>query len=80
MTAMTLKVIGEKTAISKIWKNEVIVLPLRKYQALLSQLEDLEDLLDSQRAMAEYRAGQGRPFSTYLKERRTKRRVSNHKR
>ncbi|MCI0478048.1 MAG: hypothetical protein L0Y55_17530 [Anaerolineales bacterium] len=77
---MSLKIIGEKTAVAKIGKNDVVLLPLTRYQTLMKRLEDLEDLLDSQRSIAEYRAGQSRAFGEYVKERRGKRRVSNHKR
>jgi hypothetical protein len=80
MAAMTLKIVGQKTAIAKLGKREVVLLPMAKYQALIRHLEDLEDILDSQQSIAEYRAGQGRPFAAYLKERRAKRRVSNSKR
>ncbi|MBM3128140.1 MAG: hypothetical protein FJ009_05815 [Chloroflexi bacterium] len=77
---MSLKIIGEKTAVAKIGKNDVVLLPLARYQTLMKRLEDLEDLLDSQRSVAEYRAGQGRAFGDYLKERRGKHRVSSSKR
>ena len=77
---MTLKIIGEETTIAKLGKDEVVLLPLKKYQTLVRRLEDLEDILDSQRGVAEYRAGQGRPFSAYLKDHRAKHRVSNPKR
>jgi PHD/YefM family antitoxin component YafN of YafNO toxin-antitoxin module len=80
MSAMTLKIIGEKTTVAKIGKRDVVLLPLTRYQTLMKRLEDLEDILDSQRSIAEYRAGQGRTFSDYLKERRGKRRVSGSKR
>lgn len=80
MSAMSLKIVGEKTAIAKLGKQDVVLLPLTHYQRLMQRLEDLEDLLDSQRVLAEYRAGQGRAFSDYLKKRRGKLCVSNHKR
>ena len=80
MPEMTLKVVGQKSVVVRLGKDEVVMIPFRKYQALLQKLEDLEDILDSQRAMAEYRSGKGRPFTEYLRERRSKRRVSNHKR
>ena len=76
MSPITLKVISEKTAVARIGKNDVVLLPLTRYQTLMKRLEDLEDILDSQRSIAEYRAGQERAFSDYLKERRGKRRVS----
>ncbi|MBI5034865.1 MAG: hypothetical protein HZB51_30440 [Chloroflexi bacterium] len=80
MSAMTLKIIGEKTAVAKIGKNDVVLLPMARYKNLMKRLEDLEDILDSQRSMSEYRAGQGRAFVEYLKERRGKHRVSRSKR
>ena len=80
MAAMTLKIIGEKTAVARIGKKDVVLLPLTRYQTLMNRLEDLEDILDAQRSIAEYRAGQGRTFNDYLKERRGKRRVSSSKR
>ncbi|MBI5649739.1 MAG: hypothetical protein HZC40_04715 [Chloroflexi bacterium] len=80
MSEMTLKIIGQKSMTGRLGKEEVVVIPFRKYQALLQKLEDLEDVLDAQRAMAEYRAGKARPFNDYLKEHRSKRRVSSSKR
>ena len=80
MAAMNLKVGGEKTAVARIGKSEVVLLPLGKYQALLRRLADLEDVMDANRGMAEFRAGHGRPFADYLKGRKGKRRVSNPKR
>ena len=80
MAAMTFKVVGGKTAVAQIGKHEVVLLPVRKYQALLHRLEDLEDVLAANRGMSEFRAGHGRPFASYVKERRAKHRVSNSKR
>jgi len=80
MSAMTLRIIGEKTAVARIGKKDVVLLSLTRYRTLMKRLEDLEDILDSQRTIAEYHAGQGRAFSDYLKGRRGKRRVSSSKR
>jgi len=79
MSEMTLKIVGQKSTTGRLGKDEVVVIPFRKYQALLQKIEDLEDVLDAQRAMVEYRAGKGRPFNDYLKEHRSKRRGSNFK-
>ncbi len=79
MTAMTLKIIGQKTAIARLGKNEVVLLPLSKYKAILQLIEDLEDIADS-RSMEEYRSGKSRPFADYVTKRRAKRRVPNSKR
>ncbi len=80
MTAMTLKIIGQKTAIARLGKNEVVLLPLSKYKAILQLIEDLEDIADSGRSMEEYRSGKSRPFADYVTKRRAKRRVPNSKR
>ncbi len=80
MPEMTLKIVGQKSADLRLGKDEVVVIPFRKYQQLLQKLEDLEDLLDAQRAMAEYRAGKRRPFNEFMNEHRSKRRVSSSKR
>ena len=51
MAAMTLKIIGEKTAVARIGKKDVVLLPLTRYQTLMNRLEDLEDILDAQRGI-----------------------------
>jgi len=52
------------------------VLPLDEYEALLDRLEELEDIIDSRIALAEYQAGQGRSLQAYLAERKERYRVS----
>ncbi len=39
-----------------------------EYEAILPFLENMEDLRDAQEALAEYRAGRGRPFTEFLQE------------
>lgn len=80
MAAMNLKIVGDRAAIAKLGKEEIVILPLRKYKAILQLMEDLEDIADSVRSMEEYRSGKPRPFADYVTKRRAKRCVQNSKR
>jgi len=69
MTEMALTFSGSDKLLATIGERRMVLLPLEDYEALLEHLEDLEDLLASNLALAEYRAGAGRDFSEYLAER-----------
>ena len=49
-------------------KDEIVLLPLSKYNELIERLEELEDMQDHIQAMKDYRAGKGRSFREFLDE------------
>jgi len=69
MTEMALTLSGPEKLLATIGQRRMVLLPLEDYEALLERLEDLEDVLASSHALAEYRAGAGRDFTAYLSER-----------
>ena len=80
MVTTTLTIAGAKRDLNALRKNQFVLLPAAQYDALLGRIEDLEDLIDSERALREYRADQGRPFDEYVKGRKAKTDVSRRRR
>ncbi len=56
--------------VKKIYKpkEEIVLLPLSKYNKLIERLEELEDIQDHIEATKDYRAGKGRSFRKFLDE------------
>ncbi len=54
--------------VKKIYKSkeEIVLLPLSKYNKLIERLEELEDIQEHIEAMKYYRAGKGRSFRKFL--------------
>jgi len=62
----TITISGPAEMLSDLGTRKAVLLPLEEYEALLDRLEELEDIIDSHIALAEYRAGQGRSLQAYL--------------
>ncbi len=56
--------------VKKIYKTkeEIVLLPLSRYNKLLEKIEKLEDIKNHVEAMKDYRAGKGRKFREFLNE------------
>lgn len=72
----TITISGPSEILADLGMHKAVLLPLDEYEALLDRLEELEDMIDSRIALAEYQAGQGRSLQTYLAERKERYRVS----
>ncbi len=72
----TITISGPPETLASLGTRRAVVLPLDEYEALLDRLEELEDIIDSRIALAEYQAGQGRSLQAYLAERKERYRVS----
>jgi uncharacterized protein (DUF2344 family) len=68
----TLTITGPIETLQEIGARQVILLPLEEYEALQQRIEELEDVLDSDVALAEYRASQGKSLEHFLAERRAR--------
>ena len=72
METTTMSIAGAKRDLKRLRENQFVLLPVAQYDALLRRIEDLEDLIDSERIMREYSAGKGRSFEDYLNKRARK--------
>jgi|GEM_PF-881090 len=72
----TITISGPSETLSDLGTRKAVLLPLDEYEALLDRLEELEDIIDSRIALAEYEAGQGYSLQAYLAERKERYRVS----
>jgi PHD/YefM family antitoxin component YafN of YafNO toxin-antitoxin module len=59
---------NERFIIERKGKAMAALIGVEEYEAILPFLENIEDLRDAEEAMAEYRAGRGRPFAEFLQE------------
>jgi len=66
----TITISGPAETVADLGKRKAVLLPLEEYEALLDRLEELEDIIDSHVALAEYRAGQGRSLLSNQKRSR----------
>jgi hypothetical protein len=62
----TITITGSAETLQTIGARQAVVLPLEEYEALLQRLKDLEDILDSEAALAEYQTGQGKSLDQFL--------------
>ncbi len=66
---------GEPCYVTQYGKAKAVLLSIDRYEVMMDLLEDKEDEADSElakrvkEARAHYKAGKGRDFSSYLKER-----------
>ncbi len=58
----------ERFIIERRGKPVVAIIGYEEYKAIEDILEDLEDIQDAKEAMAEYRAGKGRPAKEVFDE------------
>ena len=65
---MVISAVDPQVLLEILGREKVVLMPYSEYEALMSQLEDLEDVRDMLEAEAEYRAGQGRPLREFLAE------------
>lgn len=72
----TITISGPPGTVGNLGTRKAVLLPLDEYEALLDRLEELEDIIDSYVALAEYRAGEGRSLQAYLAERKDSYRVA----
>jgi sulfopyruvate decarboxylase TPP-binding subunit len=66
----TITISGPVETLADLGTRQAVLLPLDEYQTLLNRIEELEDIIDSRIALAEYQAGQGRSLQSYLAERK----------
>ena len=59
---------NERFVVERKGKPMAALIGVEEYEAILPFLENLEDLRDAEKALAEYRAGQGRPLTEFLQE------------
>jgi len=59
---------NERFIVERKGKPMAALIGVAEYEAILPFLENIEDLRDAQEALAEYRAGRGRPFAEFLQE------------
>ncbi|MEK9149538.1 MAG: hypothetical protein AAB267_05770 [Candidatus Desantisbacteria bacterium] len=59
---------GVKMMLQKLEKEEIVIIPLSRYEALLQQMEDLQDQENHYKAMEDYRQGEGRAFREFIAE------------
>ena len=73
MVAIT-KINNLSKAVKKIYKSkeEIVLLPLSRYNKLLERMEELEDIKDHIDAMKDYKAGKGKDFREFLNEHKEK--------
>lgn len=71
----TITISGPVETLTGLGTRQAVLLPLNEYEALLDRVEELEDIIDSRIALAEYQAGQGRSLQSYLAERKERYRV-----
>jgi len=72
----TITISGPAETLADLGTRKAVLLPLDEYESLLDRIEELEDIIDSHIALAEYQAGQGRSLQAYLAEREERYRVS----
>ena len=66
----TVTITGPVEALQLLGSRQVVLLSLEEYKALQQRIEDMEDILDSEAALAEFRAGQSKSLGQFLAERR----------
>lgn len=59
---------NERFIVERKGKAMAALIGMEAYEAILPFLENIEDLKDAEEALADYRAGRGRPFTEFLKE------------
>ncbi|MFH0774070.1 MAG: hypothetical protein V2A53_01050 [bacterium] len=59
---------GVKMMLGRSMEEEIVIVPLSRYESLLQQVEDLKDIQDHYNVMEEYRMGEGRPFREFMVE------------
>jgi hypothetical protein len=59
---------GVKMMLNRSMEEEIVIVPLSRYEALLQQVEDLKDIHDHYKVMEEYQIGEGRPFREFMAE------------
>lgn len=59
---------NERFIVERKGKPMAALIGIDDYEAILPFLENIEDLKDAEEALADYRAGRGRPFAEFLKE------------
>lgn len=73
MAAIT-KINNLSKDVKEVYKNneEIVLLPLSKYNKLLERMEELEDIKDHIEAMKDHKAGKGKKFKDFLNEHKEK--------
>ena len=61
----TVTISGPADVLAELGTRQAILPPLDEYESLLDRIEELEDIVDSHIALAEYQAGQGRSLQAY---------------
>ena len=59
---------NERFVVERKGKPMAALIGVEEYEAILPFLENIEDLRDAEEALAEYRAGRGRPLTDFLQE------------
>jgi len=70
MERVAVTITGLSPMLGELGQRKAVLLPLEEYEALLERVEELEDILDSERSVAAYRAGEGKSLEQYLAERK----------
>ena len=70
MEKVAVTITGSGPMLRQLGQRKAVLLPLEEYEALLGRIEELEDILDSERSLATYQAAEGKSLEQYLAERK----------
>lgn len=70
MENVAVTITGSSPMLGELGQRKAVLLPLEEYEALVERVEELEDLLDSERSLAAYRAGEGKSLEQYFAKRK----------